>query len=436
MNNNPNNGRQMRPERGRTSPNAAKGGEISVLSAILTGRRSRAIACLVIALVTALSAVVTVAASIAASYRNDADGERSVISASNDTADNKDTAISTEPSADKTGETEKNRDTDAATDTDKTADTDKDEETGKTKDTEKEEDTKKEEDPKKEEDTEKAKDPNVHTVRISFYDKEDVVSDTMAKTLGDFILYSGITLTDVQLANLDLDTKITSDMTFSADRITFDTITEDETIPFETQYRDSTEIAAGTQSVAQAGSNGVLTRAFDVKYVNGVEVYREQKGAWVSVEAVDQIILQGVETQQTGETTVPSNGSGAQAAANGLPASTVYESGYVTGADGVSRHYYAYIDVQATVYNAGGTTAYGLPADENVMGVGRYDGTMTPIIPFGTRCYVMGAYGDCGERISADYGNMFGNKIDLCMYPSNPLYNGFGWRAMRVYILG
>ena len=119
----------------------------------------------------------------------------------------------------------------------------------------------------------------------------------------------------------------------------------------------------------------------------------------------------------------------------GLPAETVYEDGYVTGADGVKRHYFGYIDVKATCYHAGGSTAYGLPADEHVIGVGRYDGTLTPIIPFGTRCYVVGEYGDFGERISADYGYMFGLKIDICLYPTHPLWHNFGWRDMRVYLL-
>ena len=119
----------------------------------------------------------------------------------------------------------------------------------------------------------------------------------------------------------------------------------------------------------------------------------------------------------------------------GLPVETVYEDGYITGADGVKRHYFGYIDVKATCYHAGGSTAYGLPADEHVIGVGRYDGTLTPIIPFGTKCYVVGEYGDFGERISSDYGNMFGLKIDICLYPTHPLWHNFGWRDMRVYLL-
>ena len=60
MNNNPNPNRRQRPEHERTRANAAKTGEISVVSAILTGRRSRSIACVIVAIVIALTAVMTV----------------------------------------------------------------------------------------------------------------------------------------------------------------------------------------------------------------------------------------------------------------------------------------------------------------------------------------------------------------------------------------
>ena len=175
------------------------------------------------------------------------------------------------------------------------------------------------------------------------------------------------------------------------------------------------------------------------------------KEAPVSTAAVNRIVLRGVAPAQPAQTepaqteptqTEPAQTEPAQTEPatpatpnSGLTSDAVYESGYVTGSDGVARHYYAYLDVQATVYNAGGYTAYGLPADENVMGVGLYEGTLTPVIPFGTVCYVKGDYADIGVRIASDCGYMYGNKIDICMYPTNPLYYNFGWRSMRVYFL-
>ena len=471
MNNNPNQDRRPRPEHARTPDAAPRGGEISVLSAILTGRRSRSVACVIVALVIALTAVMTVAASIVSSHlADDGEGEdRAVLANTEKTsnaAESEDGGKESGAEADKTTEAAKSTEagseaSDAVKDAKagKSADESKEDvktDDGETKDGDSaatsEADDKTDDDAETDDKTDdETKDdapkkaPGVHTVTVTFYDKEDLVSDTTAATLGDFLLYSGVTLTDAQLANLDLSTKLDSDMTFAADIVSYDTVTEDETLPFETQYRDTTDIAEGTESVAQEGVNGVLTTAFDVKYVNGVEVYREQKGSWVSTEAVDQIILRGVVPAATDTgyadtdasmSAAPAAQSGTSAGANGLPAATVYEDGYLTGEDGITRHYYAYLDVQATCYAAGGTTASGLPADEHVMGVGRYEGTMTPIIPFGTLCYVKGAVADCGERIAADYGNMFGNKIDLCIDMSDPKYYGFGWQAVRVYFIG
>ena len=427
MDHNQNSERQVRTQHRQPRANAAHGKDISVVSAILTGRRSRSIACIVVALVVALTTVVTVAASIVSSHRADseasadalaADGAKTAAVLANDTKEPE--AKDTEEAKQTDGE--KNEGSNDAKDDGKSADTEE-----KSDDAEKKDD--------------EAKDPNAHTVVITFDEQENFVGETTASTLGEFILSSGVVLNDAQLANLDLDAKIDSDMTFVADRVSYDTITEDEPIPFETEYRDSTDIAAGTQSVLQWGVNGVMTKSYDVKYVNGIETVRVQTGAWVSEAAVDQVVLNGITATVSNETPTTaaasaSGGGGSTAGANGLPAETVYESGYVTGKDGTSYHYYAYLDVQATCYIAGGTTASGLPADENVIGVGRYDGTLTPIIPFGTTCYVKGDYADIGVRTSADYGGMFGNRIDVCLYPTNPLFANFGWRSMRVYLLG
>lgn len=430
MDHNPNTQRPARPQHRRTPANAPRG-EISVVSAVLTGRRSRSVASVLVALVVALTTVVTVAASIVNSHISDTAPEDQALLAnvSKSAADGAKTvapAAETEKKEAESAEGEKSQ-TEGKTDGKTDGGTDK-----KTADRDEEKDA--DERSLIENDKKSEAKAGAYTVTIAFDERENFVGTTDETTLGEYILASGVALDSAQLANLDLDAKIDADMTFYADRITYDSITEDEYIPYETVYRDSTDIAAGTQSVLQAGVNGVMTKSYDVKYVNGVETVRIQTGSWVSTAAQDQIILNGV-AQQAAATPTPTPSTGTTAGANGLPAETVYESGYVTGSDGVARHYYAYLDVSATCYNAGGTTASGYPADEHVIGVGRYDGTLTPIIPFGTRCYVMGDYADCGERIAADYGYMFGNKIDVCLYPSNPIYANFGWRPMRVYFL-
>ena len=437
MNYNPNNGRPTRPQNGRTPGNAAPGKDISVLSAILTGRRSRSIACVIVALVIALSAVATVTASIVASHRaEDGTSTRQSLKADDEKQDAETDAPETADTGDDTdavpGKTPASNDKPAkpaSTDTDKSAESKDAKDDAKTDD----------KDDAEPAETQEEDDPSVHTVTIQFATRDDMVVTTRAETLRDFFLFNNTGLSSAQLANVDLDTRIDSDITISVDRISYDTIAEDESIPYETEYRDSTELDPGAEWVYQEGKYGVRTTTYDVKYLNGSEVYREEKSSWVSADPVTRIVYVGVQRDEPEPADTepapaqPSTSTGA--AKNGLPALTVYEDGYITGADGVTRHYYGYIDVKATCFTAGGNTAYGLPADEHVIGVGRYDGTLTPIIPFGTKCYVKGAYGDFGERIAADYGEMFGYKIDICLYPSNPYYSNFGWRDMRVYLI-
>ncbi|MBQ4067497.1 MAG: 3D domain-containing protein [Clostridia bacterium] len=93
---------------------------------------------------------------------------------------------------------------------------------------------------------------------------------------------------------------------------------------------------------------------------------------------------------------------------------------------GVSYSYSHYIDCDSTFYYSGGTTASGLPADENVVAVD------PRVIPLGTKIYIPGI----GMRIAADTGGAIkGNIVDICFNRDNPLAQGYGRRGVRVYIL-
>lgn len=419
---------------GNHSADRDAGGRISVISAILTGRRSRSVACVVVAAVIALSAVVSVAASIVASHISSdteqvrvlnaaEDGERSTLSGGQAAApaenaakekagtspeasgNSRDSAVSGAEPDDTaiTPDAAQGADapeTDTATDDTLPADTagEAGAQTGDGAATK-------------------------HTVRINFWDKDSLVVETDAATLGDAIALSGVSLSEAQLANLDLTAPIESDITVNADVVTYGTEDVEETIPFETEYRQSAGLAAGVTEVTQQGIEGNQTRQFTVTYVNGVEVSRVQTASWVDSYVQNQIITTGTGQSVSADTAAPQSPPPSAASPDSAGGGTI------VGADGVTYSYSSVMDVQATFYYAGGTTAYGIPADENVIGVD------PSVIPFGTRVYVVGPYGDFGVRIAADCGNMYGNRIDICLNRDNPLAAGFGWQDMKVYIL-
>lgn len=408
------------------------GGGISVISALLTGRRSRSAACVIVAAVISLSAVVSVAASLVASHTSsvadDAVGQvlkanendqeavpenapAGVQGGSGEGADgNAALPGDSETKPDDTNFAEDTNDSGEEAQTDAPAQTDEDSDA----------DTADSDD-----DTSKAEDNapamQKHTVKINFWDKDSVVVETVAATLGDVLTTSGIELTAAQLANLDLTAPIGTDVTVNADVVTYDTEDVEETIPYETEYRQSAALAAGVTEVTQQGVEGNQTRQYTVTYVNGVEVSRVQTASWVDSYVQNQVITTG-----TGQSVSAAPSQPAPSQSNGDASAG---AGTVVGANGVTYSYSSMLDVQATCYYAGGVTAYGIPADENVIGVD------PSVIPFGTRVYVVGPYGDFGVRIAADCGNMYGNRIDICLNRDNPLAAGFGWQNMRVYIL-
>lgn len=258
----------------------------------------------------------------------------------------------------------------------------------------------------------------LNTVTVTFWDKDSITIQTGAATVGEFLSEAGIGLSDTQYANIDTALPIAGDITLTADVITYDTVTVDEVLEYDTEYRTSDALPEGSSEITQYGVNGSQTREFTVTYVNGAEVDRVQSASWINSYPTTQIVT---------------NGTGAgNAVTDTLPGDITVspEGGTFIGADGVERAYLYYIDVRATCYYVGGTTASGLPADEGVIAVD------PSVIPLGTRVYVTGSYGDFGERIAADTGgNIVGYTIDVCIDPSNPLAGSFGWRDMRVYIL-
>lgn len=271
------------------------------------------------------------------------------------------------------------------------------------------------------EDTEAAEETEaevLNTVTVTFWDKDSITIRTKAATVGEFLSEAGIGLSDTQYANIDTALPIAGNITLTADVITYDTVTVDEVLEFDTEYRSSDALPEGSSEITQYGVNGSQTREFTVTYVNGAEVDRVQSASWINSYPTTQIVTNGTGADNAVTDTLPGD------------ITVSPEGGTFIGADGVERAYLYYIDVRATCYYVGGTTASGLPADEGVIAVD------PSVIPLGTRVYVTGSYGDFGERIAADTGgNIVGYTIDVCIDPNNPLAGTFGWRDMRVYIL-
>lgn len=235
-------------------------------------------------------------------------------------------------------------------------------------------------------------------VTFTFYEEPEIICTTSATTVGDLLCLLGIELDGTKRMSYNETDEVTGDCTVDIKTLSYKNAETTEAIPFETEYIDVQTIPKGTTSVYRAGINGVKTYTYKCLLVNGEEESRELIGESVTSSPTTQLLYRGI-------------------------------GGTITS-QGQTYSFSYYIDVSATTYHIVGTTASGLPTSESVMAVD------PRVIPLGTACVVKGSYGDFGYRIAADTGGSIkGNKIDIWL-PENSYYaDGFGWRAMRVYIL-
>ena len=70
-------------------------------------------------------------------------------------------------------------------------------------------------------------------------------------TVRELLSSNGITLNAAQEQNLNLDAVIDQDMTLSADSVTYTTETEEQTIAYKTEYRNTDSLPEGESRVTQ-----------------------------------------------------------------------------------------------------------------------------------------------------------------------------------------
>ena len=238
------------------------------------------------------------------------------------------------------------------------------------------------------------------TVVLKAYNQTDVTCTTPSTTVGALLESLDITPpANTGAIYLDLSQKITGDAEIVISSADTKIVEREEEIPFEITYLDVQTVPRGEEAAATVGVKGVKVYEYTRQYVNGEVISETFTREYVKTNPTNAVIHRGI-------------------------------GGTFQSPDGTAYTYSHYIDVQSTTYTGGGTTASGLPADESVISVD------PKVIPLGTQVYVTGEYGDFGIRTAADVGgSVKGNKIDIYLNETNPLFANFGRRPMRVYFI-
>lgn len=236
------------------------------------------------------------------------------------------------------------------------------------------------------------------TVTVMYGGSEYAKCNSPIMTVGELLAKLGVEMGEGYILSCSSEDEISDGLTVSVDIQTTELYTEEAEIAFETVYKNSQTLPKGKTSLLEEGKNGKRLITHEVTRLNGETI----SDSVVKDEVVEQ------------------------------PMSAVYNKGVggtVTGEDGTVYSYSYYIDVVATAYHTGGVTATGHVANEEVVAVD------PKVIPYGTKMFITGKWGEIGYRSAEDCGNFKGNRVDICMEGTRADLLQFGRRSMRVYIL-
>ncbi|MEG0133716.1 MAG: 3D domain-containing protein [Clostridium sp.] len=207
--------------------------------------------------------------------------------------------------------------------------------------------------------------------------------------------------------NPSIDEILTSGMLVEVTRVNRELLDEVQSIAFETETRNNSELKQGIEQIIQEGADGERTITTEVVYENGREVNRRVVEEKVSKNPIKKILDIG-----TLATIRPSRGdSGEEFAYSSMIActSTAYTSD--RGDSGT---------ITAT-----GTTVRRNPNGYSTVAVD------PRVIPLGTKLYIEGY----GLAIAEDTGGaIIGNKVDVYVNSYEEAIN-WGRKTVKVYIL-
>ena len=243
---------------------------------------------------------------------------------------------------------------------------------------------------------------------VTFIDGKDRCSEFTAKpTVRDFIESKGIDAEGSIRVNVPLDEKVTKNMTIQVTYLEEKTVNIEEVVECGTKRIANGDMFSGETKLVSKGTDGLADRVYHEYYENGELVNRELEKETIKVAAVDEVVEYGTKSR------------------NRIKYSGVKVS------RGEEFRYKDCIDMTATAYCSGTTTATGMKVRYGVVAVD------PRVIPLGSRLYIESANGTWiyGTAVAADTGGAVkGNIIDLYVESYNDAIQ-FGRRQAKVYIL-
>lgn len=227
---------------------------------------------------------------------------------------------------------------------------------------------------------------------------------TQARTVKELFTTHNIRLNDYDRVEPTLSTPVRNFLKVRITCVRVETITQQKTIPYQTEFRHSTALRRGESKVIQQGEPGIAEQEIKVWFKDGRVSLREPGETKVVKPPVNRVVAISSK--------VGSSGMLASRGVRMRKVMTMVATGYSPDPRDNGKGPY-------------GRTSTGLLAGYGTVAVD------PRVIPYGTRLYVEGygfaIAGDCGSAIK-------GNRIDLC-YDSYERAQQVGRQKVKVFIL-
>ncbi len=252
---------------------------------------------------------------------------------------------------------------------------------------------------------------------------------TLTKKVSGKTVEDALSVLDVKLKGEDftvpaLEEELKNKMEIVVYRVETKERTEEEAIPYETEYTYSDSLYRNRTRTLESGKEGTKAIVYEDTYINGELLSSEKKSEKVIENPERELVQVGTKVNAV-TTGLPV----------GTPISEMAEPSYLKiGANGLPTNYKSVINAQATAYCIpGGITSTGKKAQTGYIAVDPKE------IPYGTEMYIVSADGQYvyGYCIAADTGSYIYDvdwTVDLYMN-SEAQCRTWGRRDIIIYVL-
>lgn len=255
-------------------------------------------------------------------------------------------------------------------------------------------------------------------------DGKTTTEKVSGKTVEDALSVLGVELKSEDFTKPALNKALKNGMEIAVYRVEVKERTEEEAIPYETEYTYSDSLYRNRTRTLENGKEGTKAVVYQDRYVNGELQKSTVKSEKVLEKSQRELVQVGTKVNVI-TTGLPV----------GTPISEMAEPSYLKiGANGLPTNYKSVINAQATAYCIpGGITSTGKRAQTGYIAVDPKE------IPYGTEMYIVSAdgryvYGYC---IAADTGSYIYDvdwTVDLYMN-SEAQCRSWGRRDIIIYVL-